>query len=106
MDQHAQQAAISAQEAQSQTINAAANSVTSLTSILVNLISAYAKRPIELEDLVVKSGNKTIFPSDEENAELDLNIKLKDAFTNSENKISLNIYLEYPDGLQSRYLNR
>jgi hypothetical protein len=98
MDQHAQQAAIAAQEAQSQTINAAADSVASLASILLELISAYANKPIELKDLVIKSGNKTLFPSNEENAEIDLNLKLKDAFTNSESKISLNIYLEYPDG--------
>ncbi len=98
MDQHAQQAATAAQEAQNQTINAAANSVASLASVLLNLISAYANKPIELKDLVIKSGNKTLFPSNEENANLDLNIKLKDAFTNVESKISLNIFLEYPDG--------
>jgi hypothetical protein len=95
IEKNAQQAATSAQELQNQAAR-------TLVQILADLISKASGRSINLEDLTLKSGKRNAWPLTDANQDINISVKLKDAFTNPDQKVSMRIYLEYPDGTKQQ----
>ena len=71
-------------------------SIAAFVKLLAQLISRLADKEVKMDDLVLMSGTKKVFPSDE--PQYDLIAKLKDAVIDPSQKASFRVFLEYPDG--------
>ena len=90
LDQNAQSDAQGAQQLHN-------TGVESFVRVLAELLSRLRESEVRIEDLTLMSGTKKVFPGDNAN-DIELSAKLKDAFTNSESKASVRVFLEYADG--------
>jgi hypothetical protein len=73
-----------------------AASIVGFVKLLAQLISRLADKEVKMDDLVLMSGTKKVFPSDD--PQYDLIAKLKDAVIDPSKKASFRVFLEYPDG--------